>query len=138
MPLFSIQKTLSASAELAASRGLFWRCRRWCGSRCAARTPRGALLALLRKLLLALQILVQPYRLILDHRVLHAQTALQLGNQLTMRGADFLVNVDTFALLGHAIRELACAPVLGLLDLAGFFRSGVLDARKSTRLNSSH
>src|SRR2546430_2027245 len=130
MPLFSIQKTLSASAELAASRGLFWRCRRWCGSRCAARTPRGALLALLRKLLLALQILVQPYRLILDHRVLHAQTALQLGNQLTMRGADFLVNVDTFAVLGHAIRELACAPVLGLLDLAAFFRAGVLDDRE--------
>src|SRR5438045_4301303 len=47
-----------------------------------------------------------------------------------MRGADFLVNVDTFAVLGHAIGELARAPVLGLLDLAALFRAGVFDDRE--------
>src|SRR5712692_11830072 len=44
-----------------------------------------------------------------------------------MRGANFLVHVDAFAVLGHAIGQLARAPVLGLFDLAALFRAGVLD-----------
>src|SRR5260370_11224051 len=118
-------------AKLTCCRGLLRRWRRWSGGRCrAARTPRGALLSLLRKFLLALQIFVQPHGLILDHVVLHAQAALQLGNQLAVRGADFLVHVHALAVLGHAVRQLPRAPVLGLLDLAALFRDGVLDNRK--------
>jgi len=51
---------------------------------------------------------------------LHAQAPFQLGDQFAVRGADFLVNVNAFAVLGHAVRQLARAPVLGLLDLAAF------------------
>src|SRR6267143_1057384 len=116
---------------LARRRGLFRRCRCWRGSRCgAARTPRRALLTLERNFFLALQIFVQSHGLILDHVVLHAQTALQLGDQFAVRGADFLVHVNSFAVLGHAVRELSRAPVLGLFDLAAFFRDGVLDDRQ--------
>src|SRR4029077_7582469 len=53
---FSRFKKFFRGADLAGSRGLLRCCRRG-GSRCAARTPRGALLALLRKFLLALQVL---------------------------------------------------------------------------------
>src|SRR5467141_373144 len=127
---FLDSKNSFGARDLAGSRGLLRRCRRRGGSRCATRTPRGALLALLRKFLLALQVFVQPHGLILDHRVLHAQTALQLGNQFTVVRADFLVHVDAFAVLGHAIGKLPRAPVLGLLDLAAFFRDGVLDDRE--------
>src|ERR1700731_133540 len=126
---FSRFKKFFRGADLAGSRGLLRCCRRG-GSRCAARTPRGALLALLRKFLLALQVLVQPHGLILDHRVLHAQAALQLGNQFAVVRADFLVHVNAFAVLGHAIGQFSRAPVLGLLDLAAFFRNGVLDDRE--------
>src|SRR6266851_3538063 len=130
--LFSIQKNLRR-AELTGCRGLLRRWPRRGGSgsrRRTARTPRGALLALLRKLLLALQIFIQPHGLILDHVVLHAQAAFQLGNQFAVRGADFLVNVNAFAVLGHAVCQLPRAPVLGLFDLAAFFRDGVLDDRE--------
>src|SRR6266478_2781690 len=127
---FLDSKNSFGARDLAGSRGLLRRCRRRGGSRCATRTPRGALLALLRKFLLALQVFVQSHGLILDHRVLHAQTALQLGNQFTVVRADFLVHVDAFAVLGHAIGKLPRAPVLGLLDLAAFFRDGVLDDRE--------
>src|SRR5882672_2480501 len=127
---FLDSKNSFGARDLAGSRGLLRRCRRRGGSRCATRTPRGALLALLRKFLLALQVFVQPHGLIFDHRVLHAQTALQLGNQFTVVRADFLVHVDAFAVLGHAIGKLPRAPMLGLLDLAAFFRDGVLDDRE--------
>src|SRR5882762_10451555 len=130
VPPFLDSKNSFGARDLAGSRGLLRRCRRRGGSRCATRTPRGALLALLRKFLLALQVFVQSHGLILDHRVLHAQTALQLGNQFTVVRADFLVHVDAFAVLGHAIGKLPRAPVLGLLDLAAFFRDGVLDDRE--------
>src|SRR5205807_4172842 len=125
---FLIQK-LFRLADLAASCGLLRRCR---SSRCRlpSRTSRGTFIALLRKFFLALQIFVQPHGLILDHRVLYTQTALQLGNQFAMRGPDFLVNVDAFAVLGHAIGKLPRAPVLGLLDLAALFRASVLDDRE--------
>src|ERR1700694_4227549 len=54
---FLDSKKLLRRAELAASRGLLRRCRRWGGGRRrAARPPRGALLALHRKFLLAFQI----------------------------------------------------------------------------------
>src|SRR5712664_3561801 len=53
--LFLDSKKFFWRADLAASRGLLRRCRRWGGSRRrAARAPRGALFAFLRKLLLAL------------------------------------------------------------------------------------
>src|ERR1700687_2122249 len=53
--LFLDSKKLFRLADLAVSRGLLRRCRRWGGGRRrAARPPRGALLALHRKFLLAL------------------------------------------------------------------------------------
>src|ERR1700687_3228355 len=129
--LFLDSKKLFRLADLAAGRGLLRRCRRWGGGRRrAARAPRGALLALHRKFLLALQIFVQPHGLIFDHRVLHAQTPLQFGNQFAVVRADFLVNVDAFAVLRHAIDQLSGAPVLRLLDLAALFRDSVLDDRE--------
>src|SRR5260370_6914154 len=116
---------------LARRRGLLRRCRRWRRRlRGAARTPRGACVALQRKFFLALKIFIQPHGLVFDHVVLHAQTALQLGNQLSVRGPDFLVNIDAFAVLGHAIGKLACSPVLSLLDLAALFRASMLDDRE--------
>src|SRR6266581_2229953 len=80
------------STALARGGGLLrsrcWRrCRRRGG---AARTPCGALLALQRKLLLALQIFVEPDGLVLDDRVLHAEAAFQFGNQFAVRGANLL------------------------------------------------
>src|SRR5712692_4025279 len=124
-------KNFRRAELLARRRSLLRRWRRcWRRSRCPARTPRGALIALLRKLLLTFQIFVQPHGLILDHVVLHAQAPFQLGDQFAVRGADFLVNVNAFAMLGHAIRKLPRAPVLGLLDLAALFRDSVLDDRE--------
>src|SRR5262249_37428733 len=61
---------------------------------------------------------------------LHAQAALQLGDQLAVRRADLLVHVDAFAMLVDAIGQLARAPMLGLFDLAAFFLAGVLDHAK--------
>src|SRR5271157_1607761 len=66
--------------RLFAGGGLLGRCCR----RRAAGTPRDALFALLRQLLLALQILVEPHGLILDDRVLHAQPAFQLMHQFAV------------------------------------------------------
>src|SRR5260370_20335894 len=123
-------KRLLPRAKLAGRRGLLRRCRCRRGRRRAARPLRGALFALQRKFFLALQIFIQPHGLILDHVVLHAQTALQLGNQFAVRGADFLVHVNSLAVLGHAIGKLPCSPVLGLLDLAALFHAGVLDDRE--------
>src|SRR5438552_14708677 len=37
------------------------------------------------------------------------------------------MHVNSFAVLGHAVRQLPRAPVLGLLDLAALFRASVLD-----------
>src|SRR5690348_727519 len=96
-----------------------------------ARTPRGALLALLRKLLLPLQILIQTDGLILDDHVLHAEAALQLSNQLAVRGANLLVHVNAFTVLVDAIGQLARAPLLGLLDLAASLLTSVLDQRQN-------
>src|SRR6266849_3160670 len=45
-----------------------------------------------------------------------------------MRGANLLIYVDAFAMLGDAVGELARAPMLGLFNLAALFRAGVLDA----------
>src|SRR5207344_1657277 len=117
-----------------AGRGLF-RCGSWSRSRsrdrrgrAAARTPRGALFALSAELLLALQIFVEAHGQVLDDDVLHAQTALEFGDQLAVIRANLLVDVNALAVLGHAISELARAPVLGLLNLAALFRASVLDA----------
>src|SRR5215472_12830065 len=86
--------------RLTCGRGLFLRGR---GRSRAARTPRGTLFTLVRQLLLALQVFVEPHGLIFNHRVLHAQPALQLGNQLAVRGANLLVHIDAFTVLGYAI-----------------------------------
>src|SRR5262249_40918336 len=91
------------------------------GLRNAARTPRGALLAFVRKLLLALQLFVEANGLILDDRVLHAQPSLQFVHQFAVVRPHLVVDVDAFAVLGHLVGQLARAPVLGLLDLAAFF-----------------
>src|SRR5713226_9436755 len=109
-PSFRVSTNSSWRAALARRCGLL---RRGGWGRCgrAARTPRGALLPLLRKLFLPLQIFVQAHGLVLDNRVLHAQAALQLGNQLAVRGANFLVNVDAFAVLGYSVGQLSRAPV---------------------------
>src|SRR5438046_728980 len=92
---FAQNKKTSRRAELARRRGLLRSCRssrRW---RRAPRTPCRALVALQRKFLLAFQIFVQPHGLILDHVVLHAQAPFQLGDQFAVRGADFLVHVNS-------------------------------------------
>src|SRR6266852_1283602 len=126
---FRVSTNSSWRAALACRRSLLRR-GGWGRRGRAARTPRGALLPLLRKLFLSLQIFVQPHGLILDHRVLHAQAALQLGNQLAVRRANFLVNVDAFAVLGYSVGQLSRAPVLGLLDLPALLGTGVLDNRE--------
>src|SRR5258707_10646098 len=117
------------AAILASCGGLFRRGgRRW---RSAARTPRGALLALPHQLLLPLQIFIEPYRQILDDHVLYAQPPLEFGDQLAVVRPDLLVHVNSFAVLGHAVSQLARAPVLGLLDFAALFGARVLDAREN-------
>src|SRR6266403_1537689 len=119
------------TAKLACRGCLFGRrCRRRWRRRRPARTPCGALLALQREFLLPLQVLVQAHGLIFDHVVLHAQAPLQLGNQLAVRGVNLLVNVNPFAMFGHAIRQLPRSPVFGLLDLAALFRASMLDHRE--------
>src|SRR5277367_6699056 len=104
---------------------------RWSRSRSgrgAAWTPCGALFALAAELLLALQIFVEAHCQILDDHVLNAEAPLELGNQLFVIGADLLINVNAFAMLGHTISEFARAPKLGLLDLRAFFGASGLDA----------
>src|SRR6266446_3446348 len=120
------------TAKLACRGCLFGRrCRRGCGgSRRPARTTCGALLALQSKFLLPLQVFVQAHGLILDHVVLDTQAPLQLRNQFAVRGMNLLVNVNPFAVFGHAIRQLPRSPVLGLLDLAALFRASMLDDRE--------
>ena len=98
--------------------------------RYAARTASGTLLTLVRKLFLALQLFVEANGLILDDRVLNAEPALELVNELTVIGAHLLVDIDAFAVLGDFIGQLARAPVLGLFDLAALFGDGMLDGRE--------
>src|SRR5690349_6447524 len=75
-----------------------------------ARTPGGALLALVRELLLPLQFLVQTNGLIFDDRVRHAEPPLELMNQLAMIRAHLLVNVDALSVFGDLVGQLARAP----------------------------
>src|SRR5712671_2547347 len=82
---------------------------------------------LVTELLLALEIFVEAHGQILDDYVLHTQAALELGDQLVVRGADLLIDVDALAMLGYAISELSRAPVLGLFNFAALFGAGVLD-----------
>src|ERR1700675_418045 len=112
---------------LGGAGGLFGRGRgnRWW--RDAARTAGGALLALMRKLFLALQFFVEAHSLILDDRVLHAETPFEFVDKLAVIGAHLLVDVNTFAVLGDFVGELARAPVLGLFDLAALFGDGMFD-----------
>jgi hypothetical protein len=58
---------------------------------------------------------------------LHAKAAFQFGDQVGVAGADLLVDVHAFAVLGYAIGQLSRSPVLGFLDLAAFFGASVLD-----------
>src|SRR5712664_4121285 len=119
------------TAKLGCRGCLFGRRCRRCGRSCRpARTPCGALLALQRELLLPLQVFVQAHGLILDHRILHAQAPLQLRTQLAVRGMNLLVNINPFAMFGHAIGQLPRSPVFGLLDLATLFRTSMLDDRE--------
>src|SRR6266852_3076070 len=99
-------------------RGRGRRRRNWCGP---ARTPRSTHFALVRELLLALQIFIQAHRLILNHDVLHAKPALQFVHQFTMVRAHLLVKINSFAVFLHLVGQLARAPVLALLDLRALF-----------------
>src|SRR5579859_5718766 len=116
------------SAGCGLLRGRSGRRSRNGGRRAAARTPRGALFALSAELFLALQVFVEAHGQILDDHVLDAEAAFELRDEVSMTGANLLVDVNALAMLGHAIGELARAPVLGLLDLSALFRAGVLDA----------
>src|SRR5271169_4911309 len=82
--------------------GLFRR-RSWRSD--AARTARGALLALVRKLFLTLELFVEADGLILDDHVLDAKTALEFVDQFAVVGADLVVDVDAFAVFGHLVGE---------------------------------
>src|SRR5260370_35065835 len=47
-----------------------------------------------------------------------------------MRSANLLIDIDAFAMLGHAISKLARAPMFRLFNLADLFRAGVLHGGK--------
>src|SRR5262245_42405073 len=115
-----------AAGRESASRGLLlgWLRRRWSW---ALRTARGALFANRRQFLLPLDVFVETDGQILDDRILHAETALDFVNQFAAVRADLEIDVDSFAMLGDAIGQLARAPVLGLFDLAALFRAGNFD-----------
>src|SRR5271165_1641049 len=114
-------------SSLGMARGVILRTAGRRRRRRAARTARGALLAAIAQLLLQLQIFVEANGQILDDHVLYAETALQLGHQLAVRGANLLIDVDAFAVLGHFVSQFAGAPMFGLLDLGALFRAGVLN-----------
>src|SRR5258706_10402194 len=110
--------------------GWGWVCGCWCrswGCGGAARATGCAHGTLVAEFLLALEIFVEAHGQILDDYVLHAEASLELGNQLMVRGADLLIDVDALTMLGYAIGELSRAPVLGLFDFAALFGAGVLD-----------
>ena len=87
----------------------------------------GALVAAAGEFLLPLQVLIQTDRQIFDHRVLHAEAPLELGDQLAVRGFDLEIHIHAFAVLGHAVGELARAPLLDFFDLAALLGAGVLE-----------
>src|SRR5580765_2901762 len=90
----------------------------------ALRAPRGTLFAPRRQLLLALDVFVEADGQVLDDRILYAEPAFNFVNQFAVIRADLEINVDAFAMLGHAVGELTGTPVLGLFDLAALFRAG--------------
>src|SRR5258708_11243480 len=131
-----LQKAAATSAggvqpplhELGRAGGLLGRGNRL---RYAARTARGAQLALVRKLFLALDFFVETNGLVLDDRVLHAEAPLELVNQFAVIGSHLLIDVNAFTVLGDLVGELARAPVLCLFDLAALFGDGMLDGAEN-------
>src|SRR3954462_395510 len=94
----------------------------------AARPPSRTLLPLVREFLLPLQVFVETHGQILDNHILHPEAPLELSDKVVVCGANLLIHIDTFAVLGHAIREFARAPMLGLFNLAGLLLASVFDA----------
>src|SRR6202022_1991524 len=103
------------------------RCWNWRGRCSTLWTARRALLAFAAEFLLPLNIFVEPYGHVLDHDVLHAQAAFEFRDQFSVFGADLLIDVNSFAMLGHAIGQLPRTPMLGLLDLSVLLRNGMLE-----------
>src|SRR5471030_3036677 len=96
---------------------------RWCRGRSATRATRGTLFALVHEFLLPLDIFAEAHRQIFDDHILDTQAAFQLGDQFGVGGANLLVDVNSFAVFGDAIGQLAGAPMLGLLNLGALFRA---------------
>src|SRR5258708_36657160 len=92
-----------------------------------ARAAAGAALSMLPQLLLALQIFVQPDRLILDDGVRNLQAPLELLDDVALRAAQDHVDEETLAMFRHAISQPARAPLLGFLDLAAVLDGGMLE-----------
>jgi len=63
----------------------------------------------------------------LDDVVLNFEAALEFHDQIVVRSADLVVDVDAFAVLGNFVSELAGAPMFGLFDLGAFVAAGVLN-----------
>src|SRR5258708_33869029 len=103
------------------SRSRWWRRRR------ALRTARGALVANRSELLLTLKVFVKTNGQVLDDVVLNFEAALEFHDQIVVRSADLVVDVDAFAVFGNFVSELASAPMLSLFDLGAFVTAGMLN-----------
>src|ERR1700745_1075879 len=91
------------------------------------RTPGGALVTNSRKFFLTFEVFVEANGQILDDVVLHLEAALEFDDQIVVRSADLIIDVDAFAVFGNAVSELARAPVLGLFDLGTLIAAGVFN-----------
>jgi len=85
----------------------------------------------LAELLLALEVFVETNGQILDDVVLNLEATFEFHDQIVVRSANLIVDVDAFAVFGNAVSELARAPVLGLFDLAALFGDGMLDGAEN-------
>src|SRR5712675_1253793 len=97
------------------------RCRHW-----TLGAAGSTLIANRRELLLAFEVFVKTNGQVLDDVVLHFEAAFEFHDQIVVRSADLVVDVDAFAVLGNFVSELASAPMLGLFDLGAFVAAGVL------------
>src|SRR5713101_4201863 len=88
------------------------------GARGLPRAPRRLALAPPDELLLAFQLLVEAHGEVFDHRVGHFQAPLELLDHLALRSAQHQIDVEAFAVLVHAVGQLARAPLLDFLHLA--------------------
>src|SRR6266481_2202640 len=107
-----------------------WRCCDWRRSRrwrWTLRAAGGALVTDRSEFLLALEVFIQTNGQVLDDVILHLKAPLEFHDQIVVRRANLIVDIDTFAVLGNAIGELACAPMLGFFDLGALVAAGVFN-----------